>query len=47
METLIHPQMKNIGATNPVGPRGVYDEAKRFQEASYYGLSYFHHVETR
>ena len=35
-----NPAKEYWGNVNPVGPRGVYDEAKRFQEAYYDGLSY-------
>jgi dTDP-glucose 4,6-dehydratase len=35
------------GNVNPVGPRGVYDEAKRFQEAITMAYHTFHHLETR
>src|SRR3712207_8593470 len=35
------------GNVNPVGPRGVYDEAKRFQEAITMAYHTFHKVETR
>ena len=40
--------MKSIGANvNPVGPRGVYDEAKRFQEAITTAYHTFHGLDTR
>jgi dTDP-glucose 4,6-dehydratase len=44
----VHPQNEDYwGNVNPVGPRGVYDEAKRFQEAITMAYHTFHHVETR
>ena len=44
----IHPQPESYwGNVNPVGPRGVYDEAKRFQEAMTMAYHTFHSVETR
>jgi dTDP-glucose 4,6-dehydratase len=44
----VHPQNEEYwGNVNPVGPRGVYDEAKRFQEAITMAYHTFHHVETR
>lgn len=44
----VHPQTEEYwGHVNPVGPRGVYDEAKRFQEAITMAYHTFHHVETR
>lgn len=44
----IHPQREDYwGNVNPVGPRGVYDEAKRFSEAMTMAYQRFHHVETR
>ena len=44
----IHPQPEEYwGNVNPVGPRGVYDEAKRFQEAITMAYHTFHGVETR
>ena len=47
-DPLIHPQNEEYwGNVNPVGPRGVYDEAKRFQEAITMAYHTFHHVETR
>lgn len=43
-----HPQKESYwGHVNPVGPRGVYDEAKRFQEAMTMAYHTFHNVETR
>ncbi len=44
----VHPQNEEYwGNVNPVGPRGVYDEAKRFQEAMTMAYHNFHHLETR
>ena len=44
----IHPQHEGYwGNVNPVGPRGVYDEAKRFQEAITMAYHNFHCLETR
>ncbi len=44
----IHPQVESYwGNVNPVGPRGVYDEAKRFAEAMTMAYHRFHGVETR
>lgn len=44
----IHPQVEEYwGNVNPVGPRGVYDEAKRFSEAMTLAYHRFHGVETR
>jgi dTDP-glucose 4,6-dehydratase len=44
----VHPQTEEYwGNVNPVGPRGVYDEAKRFQEAMTMAYHNFHGVETR
>ena len=44
----VHPQPETYwGNVNPVGPRGVYDEAKRFQEAMTMAYHTFHGVETR
>ena len=44
----VHPQTENYwGNVNPVGPRGVYDEAKRFQEAITMAYHTYHQVETR
>ncbi len=43
-----HPQSESYwGNVNPVGPRGVYDEAKRFQEAMTMAYHTFHGLETR
>jgi len=47
-DPLVHPQTEEYwGNVNPVGPRGVYDEAKRFQEAMTLAYNRFHGVETR
>jgi dTDP-glucose 4,6-dehydratase len=47
-DPLVHPQNEEYwGNVNPVGPRGVYDEAKRFQEAITMAYHTFHGVETR
>ncbi|MCC6720751.1 MAG: SDR family oxidoreductase [Bacteroidia bacterium] len=47
-DPLVHPQTEEYwGNVNPVGPRGVYDEAKRFQEAITMAYHTFHKVETR
>jgi len=44
----VHPQTEEYwGNVNPVGPRGVYDEAKRFQEAITMAYHTYHQVETR
>tara|TARA_Y100000385_G_scaffold138389_1_gene143747 strand:- start:38 stop:1033 length:996 start_codon:yes stop_codon:yes gene_type:complete len=44
----VHPQTESYwGNVNPVGPRGVYDEAKRFQEAITMAYHNFHGLETR
>ncbi|HUR10792.1 MAG TPA: UDP-glucuronic acid decarboxylase family protein [Flavitalea sp.] len=44
----VHPQNEEYwGNVNPVGPRGVYDEAKRFQEAITMAYHNFHQLETR
>jgi dTDP-glucose 4,6-dehydratase len=44
----VHPQNEDYwGNVNPVGPRGVYDEAKRFQEAITMAYHTFHGLETR
>jgi dTDP-glucose 4,6-dehydratase len=47
-DPLVHPQKEDYwGNVNPVGPRGVYDEAKRFQEAITMAYHTFHKLETR
>ncbi len=44
----VHPQPEEYwGNVNPIGPRGVYDEAKRFQEAITMAYHNFHGLETR
>ncbi len=44
----VHPQSEDYwGNVNPIGPRGVYDEAKRFAEAITMAYNRFHGVETR
>jgi dTDP-glucose 4,6-dehydratase len=47
-DPLVHPQPEGYwGNVNPVGPRGVYDEAKRFAEAMTMAYHRFHGVDTR
>lgn len=47
-DPVVHPQTEDYwGNVNPIGPRGVYDEAKRFQEAITMAYHTFHGVETR
>jgi len=47
-DPLVHPQTEDYwGNVNPVGPRGVYDEAKRFAEAMTMGYHRFHGVQSR
>ncbi|MCW3073170.1 MAG: NAD-dependent dehydratase [Flaviaesturariibacter sp.] len=47
-DPLIHPQTEEYwGHVNPVGPRGVYDEAKRYMESITMAYHTFHGVETR
>ena len=47
-DPLIHPQKEDYwGNVNPIGPRGVYDEAKRFAEALTMAYHRFHGVDTR
>lgn len=47
-DPLVHPQHEDYyGNVNSIGPRGVYDEAKRFQEAITMAYQRFHGVETR
>lgn len=47
-DPLVHPQSEEYwGNVNPVGPRGVYDEAKRFMESITMAYHTFHKVETR
>jgi dTDP-glucose 4,6-dehydratase len=47
-DPLVHPQREDYwGNVNPIGPRGVYDEAKRFAEAMTMAYHRYHGVETR
>lgn len=47
-DPLVHPQTEDYwGNVNPIGPRGVYDEAKRFMEAITMAYHTYHQVETR
>ena len=47
-DPLVHPQTEDYwGNVNPIGPRGVYDEAKRYQEAITMAYHTYHGVETR
>ncbi len=47
-DPLVHPQSEDYwGNVNPIGPRGVYDEAKRFQEAITMAYHTYHGLETR
>lgn len=47
-DPLVHPQTEEYwGHVNPIGPRGVYDEAKRFQEAITMAYHTYHGLETR
>jgi dTDP-glucose 4,6-dehydratase len=47
-DPLVHPQREDYwGNVNPIGPRGVYDEAKRFAEAITMAYHRYHKVETR
>lgn len=47
-DPLVHPQPESYwGNVNPIGPRGVYDEAKRFAEAMTMAYHRFHGLETR
>ncbi|MGN6196393.1 MAG: UDP-glucuronic acid decarboxylase family protein [Ginsengibacter sp.] len=47
-DPLVHPQTEDYwGNVNPIGPRGVYDEAKRFQEAITTAYHTFHGLQTR
>jgi dTDP-glucose 4,6-dehydratase len=44
----VHPQKESYwGNVNPIGPRGVYDEAKRFAEAMTMAYHRYHHIDTR
>jgi dTDP-glucose 4,6-dehydratase len=47
-DPLVHPQPEDYcGNVNPIGPRGVYDEAKRFAEAMTMAYHRYHRVDTR
>ena len=47
-DPLVHPQEESyFGNVNPIGPRGVYDEAKRFQEAITMAYHRFHNLNTK
>jgi dTDP-glucose 4,6-dehydratase len=47
-DPLVHPQTEDYwGNVNPIGPRGVYDEAKRFAEAMTMAYHRYHHVDTK
>jgi dTDP-glucose 4,6-dehydratase len=47
-DPLVHPQKESYwGNVNPVGPRGVYDEAKRFAEAMVMAYHRYHRLDTR
>jgi len=47
-DPLVHPQTEEYwGNVNPVGPRGVYDEAKRYMESITMAYHTFHNVDTR
>jgi dTDP-glucose 4,6-dehydratase len=47
-DPLVHPQNEDYwGNVNPIGPRGVYDEAKRFQESITMAYHTYHQVDTR
>ena len=47
-DPLVHPQHEDYwGNVNPIGPRGVYDEAKRFQEAMTMAYHTYHHLDIR
>src|SRR5665213_287230 len=47
-DPLVHPQTEEYwGNVNPIGPRGVYDEAKRFMESITMAYHNYHHLETR
>ena len=47
-DPLVHPQVETYwGNVNPIGPRGVYDEAKRFAEAIVMAYHRYHGLETR
>ncbi len=47
-DPMVHPQKETYwGNVNPIGPRGVYDEAKRYQEAITMAYHTYHNLETR
>jgi len=47
-DPLVHPQQESYwGNVNPIGPRGVYDEAKRFAESMTMAYHRYHGVQTR
>lgn len=47
-DPVVHPQKEDYwGNVNPIGPRGVYDEAKRFQEAMTMAYHTYHGLDTR
>lgn len=47
-DPLVHPQTEEYwGNVNPIGPRGVYDEAKRYMESITMAYHNYHHLETR
>jgi dTDP-glucose 4,6-dehydratase len=47
-DPIVHPQSEDYwGNVNPIGPRGVYDEAKRFAEAITMAYNRYHGIETR
>ncbi len=47
-DPLVHPQKEDYwGNVNPIGVRGVYDEAKRFAEAMVMAYHRYHHLDTR
>ncbi|PWT91620.1 MAG: NAD-dependent dehydratase [Acidobacteria bacterium] len=47
-DPLVHPQSEEYwGNVNPIGPRGVYDEAKRFAEAMTMAYHFYHKINTR
>lgn len=47
-DPLVHPQTEEYwGNVNPIGPRGVYDEAKRYMESLTMAYHTFHHVDIR
>ena len=47
-DPLVHPQPETYwGNVNPIGPRGVYDEAKRFAEAITFAYRRFHDMDTK